>query len=88
MVRLGILGVISYMLAVLVPLYFCFKLTTSNQHIVSRTALMGSCFLICQIVAGFSDEFLNLKGMVTFYAYLISALLSTALSFSNLTHQK
>jgi hypothetical protein len=39
-------------------------------------------FLICQIVAGFSDEFINLKGMVAFYAFMITALLGTCIAYS------
>ena len=83
MVRSGLFGIMSYFLAVLVPLYFCIKFIHSDKKIIGRAALLGACFLICQIVAGMSDEFLNLKGMVAFYAYLISVLLGTILGFSN-----
>jgi len=83
MVRYGILGIIGYFLAVLVPLYICIKKISSQNTTIQRGALICSCFLIAQIIVGFSDEFINLKGMVAFYAYLIVTLVSTVLNFSS-----
>ena len=84
MVRHGIFGIAAYVFAVLIPLFLALKNTMSDNAIVKRASLLCACFLICQIVAGFSDEFLNLKGMVAFYAYLISILFGTMISYSTI----
>jgi O-antigen ligase len=84
MVRHGFFGIAAYVFAVLIPFLLALKGIMSNNPIVKRAALLCSCFLICQIIAGFSDEFLNLKGMVAFYAYLISILLGTMISYSRI----
>jgi O-antigen ligase len=82
MVRYGIFGIVGYILAVLVPLGLAFHSLKSKNGIVKRSALLCSIFLICQIVAGFSDEFINLKGMVAFYAFMITSLLGTCIAYS------
>jgi len=83
MVRYGVFGIAGYFLAVLVPLVIGIKNLSSNNVIVKRSALMLVCFIICQMISGLTDEFLNLKGMVAFYAYLVSTLLGTIIAFSN-----
>ncbi len=83
MVRYGVFGIAGYFLAVLVPLVIGIKNLSSNNVIVKRSALILVCFIVCQIVSGLTDEFLNLKGMVAFYAYLVSTLLGTIIAFSN-----
>jgi O-antigen ligase len=85
MVRYGMFGIAGYLLAVIVPLIIGIKNLTSNNPIVKRSALLLVCFIICQIISGLTDEFLNLKGMVAFYAYLVSTLLGTIIAFSNQT---
>lgn len=82
MVRYGVLGITGYIFAVLVPLMISVKSIQSKNKTVSRAALLCSIFIICQIVSGFSDEFLNLKGMAAFYAFMISSLIGTIISFS------
>ena len=82
-VRYGLFGIIAYVLAVLVPFTICFKYLSSQNSKVKQAALLGVCFLTCQIVSGFTDEFLNLKGMVSFYAFVVSSLLGTIVAFSN-----
>ena len=87
MVRYGLFGIAGYLLAVIVPLIIGIKNLTSNNPIVKRSALLLVCFIICQIISGLTDEFLNLKGMVAFYAYLVSTLLGTIIAFSNQTQK-
>ena len=87
MVRYGLFGIAGYLLAVIVPLIIGIKNLTSNNPIVKRSALLLVCFIICQIISGITDEFLNLKGMVAFYAYLVSTLLGTIIAFSNQTQK-
>jgi O-antigen ligase len=82
MVRYGFLGICGYIFAVIVPFVLCIKHLRSSNEIISRSTLMCFIFLICQIISGFSNEFLNLKGMVCFYAYLISILLGTVIGHS------
>jgi len=83
MVRYGLLGICSYIFAVIVPYVLCLKALRSSNEVISRSALMCFIFLTCQIISGLSNEFLNLKGMVAFYAYLISTLLGTVIGSSN-----
>jgi len=82
MVRYGLFGILSYITAVIVPLILFLKNINSENQIVKQSALLGSCFMIFQIIAGLSDEFINLKGMVAFYAYIVSSLLGTMIAFS------
>jgi O-antigen ligase len=82
MVRYGILGILGYFLAVFTPLIIGFKSFSSSNEILKRSALMLVIFIICQITAGLSDEFLNLKGMVAFYSYMITVLIGTVISLS------
>jgi O-antigen ligase len=82
MVRYGLFGILSYISAVIVPLILFLKNINSENPIVKQSALLGSCFMIFQIIAGLSDEFINLKGMVAFYAYIVSLLLGTMIAFS------
>jgi O-antigen ligase len=85
MVRYGLFGIAGYLLAVIVPLVIGIKNLYSNNPIAKRSALLLVCFIICQMISGLTDEFLNLKGMVAFYAYLVSTLLGTIIAFSNQT---
>jgi len=87
MVRYGLFGITGYLLAVIVPLIIGFKSLSSNNPIVKKNALLLVCFIICQMISGLTDEFLNLKGMVAFYAYLVSTLLGTIIAFSNQTQK-
>jgi hypothetical protein len=82
MVRYGIFGIISYLLTVLVPFFIFFRYLKSQIPVVKQTALLGFCFLLCQIISGISDEFINLRGMVAFYAYMITILMGTIISYS------
>jgi O-antigen ligase len=82
-VRYGLFGIIAYVFAVLVPFIIFFKYLSTKNPTVKQAALLGICFLTCQIVSGFTDEFLNLKGMVAFYAFVISSLLGTIIAFAD-----
>jgi O-antigen ligase len=82
MVRYGLLGILGYIFAVIVPLIISWKYIYSTNQQVSKYALMSSLFIICQILAGLTDEFINLKGMVAFYAYVIAVLIGTQIQLS------
>ena len=82
MVRYGLFGILGYTGAVILPLILSFRYIKSTNQTVSQSALMCSIFIICQMITGLSDEFLNLKGMVAFYSYIVSLLLLTMLNFS------
>jgi len=86
MVRYGLLGILGYFGAVMIPLFLAMKHIQSPHPIVARSALMCTIFLICQIMTGLSDEFLNLKGMVAFYAFMICTLLCTVIHYSSSNH--
>jgi len=85
MVRYGLFGIFGYTLAVIVPLVIAIRNISSDNVIVKRSALLLACFIISQMISGLTNEFLNLKGMVAFYAYLVSTLLGTIIGFSKQT---
>jgi heme A synthase len=85
MVRYGLFGIAGYTLAVIVPLVIAIRNLSSDNVIVKRSALLLACFIISQMISGLTNEFLNLKGMVAFYAYLVSSLLGTIIGFSKQT---
>jgi heme A synthase len=82
MVRYGVLGFIGYCLAVFTPLLIACKQINSKNPSVARCSLFTIIFIICQIVSGLSNEFLNLKAMVAFYAFMISVFIGTIISLT------
>ena len=82
-VRYGILGFAGYCLAVFTPLFIAFKHINSKNSSIARCSLFAIIFIICQIVSGITNEFLNLKGTVAFYAYMISIFIGTIISLTS-----
>ena len=81
-VRYGVLGFTGYCLAVFTPLIIACKHINSNNPRVARCSLFAIIFIICQIVSGLTNEFLNLKAMVAFYAFMISIFIGTIISLT------
>ncbi len=82
LVRYGMLGALGYLCVVFIPLGIALRHLRSQNAIVIRCSVLCIVFLTCQIISGLSDEFLNLKLMVTFYAFIVSVLIGSIIAFS------
>ncbi|MDE2423259.1 MAG: O-antigen ligase family protein [Betaproteobacteria bacterium] len=71
-VRYGLLGFIGYIAVLIIPFVIFFKEINNPSNQIKHISLITVIFLMSQIVAGVTDEVLNLKYMVLYFMLLMS----------------
>jgi len=77
-VDLGIFGIVATLLIYFVPLGMFVRAARNPDHIIRRTGVLGSCFVISFVVFGLTVETFDLKMTATFYSLTIAVFLAIA----------
>lgn len=77
-VDLGIFGIVATLLIYFVPLALFVRAARNPDHIIRRTGVLGSCFVISFVVFGLTVETFDLKMTATFYSLTIAVFLAIA----------
>ena len=80
---LGLLGVLSYLATILIPLYICWKALNHQDKDRRDAALMGTLYIVGVFVTGLFNEMLSLKYLCSFYGLMIISILSIILGKTN-----
>lgn len=78
--RLGMLGIMSYLLIHIVPLMLFMKSMKSVNQVKRKTALMGGALVVSFIIFSLTVEMYNLKMVATFYSLTVAVLLASCQS--------
>lgn len=75
--KLGLFGLLSYLLVHLVPLVLFIKAIKSRLIVVKKAAFMGVILIVGFMTFGLTVEMYNLKMVATFYSLSVVVLLAT-----------
>jgi len=75
----GILGAVSFVLILFVPVYFFWRRRSAAEHDVRLACELGICLAVGVFVCGLTNEMLSLKYLASFYGITIAGLAAQVL---------